>query len=497
MKLQFKRSNDLIFIDKPAGFLSHFSGKGQFGLREIYEKELKTKLFPIHFQDLSATGSTAFATTEARAKELQEVLQTDEATTKYLFLTKGTLAADEMSHRKSIESRAAVTHFRRLKKTQGFELWEAQTETDRPQQVRLHASQVGLAILGDAELGGFPFPHLCLHCEQLEIPGEKPWVTQAPIFMSRLELLQDPTLVHWLSEMDRRQRLYAYQEFPNESLRLIHLPEFRMDVFGSQIWYYWYFDKSPTDSDLSRCGILAELLNKEWLLRKMQNRGEDPNARKIWTSSSWQPSWTALEGGLSYQFHSEMGQSPGLFLDQRANREFLKNNCQGKTVLNLFAYTCGFSVSAGAGSAREICSVDLSGPFLEWGRRNFNLNSLDSSQYEFHQQETLLFLKGALKRGRLFDFIICDPPSFGRHKNGVFRLDQALPEMLKMCWQCLEPGGKMLLSCNLEKWTLPEFREKVQKILPSARMETGLQGWDFELPNEEQLMKSFWITRGK
>jgi 23S rRNA (cytosine1962-C5)-methyltransferase len=139
--------------------------------------------------------------------------------------------------------------------------------------------------------------------------------------------------------------------------------------------------------------------------------------------------------------------------------------------------------------------VDLSRPFLDWGQQNFNLNQKDPSLYQFFQQESLLFLKGALKRGRLFDLIVCDPPSFGRHKNGVFRLDRELPTLLKLCWDSLAPGGRILFSCNLEKWDLPEFKKQIQKTLKSARIEAGLQGWDFEIPNTEPLMKSYWIIK--
>lgn len=495
MKLQFKQSKDLIFIDKPAGFSTHSPDVGKKGLCEILSEELQQKLFVVHRLDKTTTGCLVFATEPEAAAQLSELFQSRQVKKKYLFLTAQRSTESEMECHEALEGKTSHTLFKRLKRTPFFELWEAHPTTGRAHQIRIHAAQVGLPLLGDPTYGGAEFPHLCLHAQELEIPGHPKFTSPPPLFMERLGLLKDSTLVQWLSEIDRRQRLYGFLQEPEECLRLIHRPELRLDQFGSQIWFYWYQNQAPHERDLARCEFVAGLLKKRWLLRKMQNRGEDPNARWLWHSADWQSSWQAREKGFLFQFHSEQGQSPGLFLDQRENRQRLQQISQGKKVLNLFAYTCGFSLSAAVGGAEEVTSVDLSRPFLEWGQHNFNLNSLESAQYHCHKQESLLFLRGALKRGRKFDLIVCDPPSFGRHQDGVFRLDREIEGLLRLCWDCLAPGGQILLSCNLEKWSLPEFRDLIQKTLRSARVEPGRQGWDFEVPNEEPLMKSFWIEK--
>jgi 23S rRNA (cytosine1962-C5)-methyltransferase len=495
MKLQFKQSNDLIFIDKPSGFSTHSPDLGKTGICEIFEKELQTKLYIVHRLDKTTTGCLAFAKTPEAAAQLTELFQTRQVQKKYLFVTTGVSSQSEFECDVAIEGKPAHTCFRRIKRTPFYESWEAIPTTGRAHQIRIHASQSGLPILGDTFYGGDAFPHLCLHALELQIPGHPLFQSPLPVFMERLGLLRDSVLVQWLSELDRRQRLYGFIQNPEESLRLIHLEDLRLDLYGSQLWFYWYKNQIPTRQDLERCIFVAGLIKKGWLLRKMQNRGEDPHERKVWQSSDWQSDWQAQENGLRFQFHSELGQSPGLFLDQRENRKLLKNLSAGKRVLNLFSYTCGFSVNAASGGASEVVSVDLSRPFLDWGQQNLNLNLKDPSQYEFYQQESIVFLRGTLKRGRQFDLIICDPPSFGRHKKGVFRLDQELPDLLKLCWDCLAPQGKLLFSSNLEKWDLDEFRERIQKVLKKARIESGRQGWDFEIPNEEPLMKSFWISK--
>lgn len=496
MLLQFKQRDSYIAIDKPAGFSTHAPDKNKLGIAEIYENELQKKLYIAQRLDKTTTGIMVFGTSSQAAAQLTEQLQSRQVQKKYLFITAGRSDAHELRSNLAIEGKEAETLFRRLKRNAFYELWEATPLTGRPHQIRIHAADLGLPILGDTTYQGKPFPHLCLHAQELRIPGEEVLTSPAPIFMERMGLLRDAELVRWLSEIDRRQRLYDFLQNPQMTLRLIHLPDLRLDLLGQQIWFYWYRETDPTPQDLERCEFVAGLLKKEWLLRKMQNRGEDPNQRTIWSSENWQQAWTGQENNLAYSFQSQNGQSPGLFLDQRANRRRLQSLAADQKVLNLFSYTCGFSVTAAAAGASEVTSVDLSAGFLDWGRQNFVLNSLDPSLYNFFQSETLLFLKGAIKRNRQYDLIICDPPSFGRHKNGVFRLDQALPDLLNLCWQVLAPKGFLLFSCNLEKWSSEKLRQQIQNILKSkAKVESGLRDWDFELPNEETLMKSFWIQK--
>jgi 23S rRNA (cytosine1962-C5)-methyltransferase len=496
MKLQFKQSDSFIIVDKPAGFSTHSPDQGKLGICEIYEKEVGHKLFIAQRLDKTTTGSLVLAESRLKAAELTELFQSRQVQKKYLFITASRSQEMELKSTEPIEGKESETHFRRLKRNAFFELWEATPLTGRAHQIRIHASLLGLPILGDVTYKGAPYPHLCLHAQELRLPGLDPIVSPAPVFMDRMGLLRDRELVRWLSEIDRRQRLYGFLQNPEMTLRLIHLPDLRLDLLGPQLWFYWYRDEDPTSEDLERCEFVAGLLKKRWLLRKMQNRGEDPNKRLIWSSIDWQEAWTAKEENTIFQFYSQNGQSPGLFLDQRANRRQLQHLASQKKVLNLFAYTCGFSVAAAISGASEVTSVDLSSGFLKWGQQNFSLNELDPTLYNFFHSEAQLFLKGAIKRQRKFDLIVCDPPSFGRHKDGVFRLDQALPELLNLCWQVLAPQGHLLFSCNLEKWDREKLKQQIQKNLsPKPKIELGCQDWDFELPNEETLMKSFWVQK--
>jgi len=122
------------------------------------------------------------------------------------------------------------------------------------------------------------------------------------------------------------------------------------------------------------------------------------------------------------------GLSTGLFLDQRENRRFIADwvndraRTSGKSpaVLNTFAYTCAFSVAAAIAGAIT-ASVDVSGRYLDWGKRNFEHNKLDPALHRFAKMDTFEFFGYAKRKGLKFDLIILDPPSFasGNKKKGI------------------------------------------------------------------------------
>ena len=509
MKLQLITGNDIVFFDKPAGFSVDLRQKGSQDLCDIVEIELRQKIYPVYQPDGATTGATLFAQTEKKSRELSQLILEQKIQRTYLFMTDQRSEEFELDAHSIIQKKGphfqndpslpdqanAHTRFRRIKRTPFFELWEAHPMTDQTHQIRLHAAQVGLPILGDTLNGGSTFPHLCLHCQNITVPEETPWTSAPPRFFERMGLAKDPTLVQWLVEIDRRQRLYNFLKYPDKTLRLIHRPELRLDLFASQIWFYWFQDSLPNKGDLLRIEFIGELLGRPWFLQIMQDRGSNPHERQVFQSEDWQSQWTAKENNFLFELRAAQGQSPGLFLDQRRNRQLVFSKSKQRRILNLFSYTCGFSVFSALGGADQVTSVDVSGNFLDWGKTNLRLNQLDPSRYEFFVQDSLLFLKGSQKRGRLFDLIICDPPSFGRHKSSVFRLDKNLSELLQLCWSCLEDGGEMLFSCNLQKWSRVDLQTQIRKTLPKAKISLLSQDLDFETPSDESILKALWIQK--
>ncbi len=130
------------------------------------------------------------------------------------------------------------------------------------------------------------------------------------------------------------------------------------------------------------------------------------------------PHVTIKENGVSYLIDFTSGYSQGLFLDQREQRRrLIQRSRAGHRVLNLFAYTCGFSVAAAtAGSATE--SIDLSRPYLDWGRRNFLANGLDPQSHFFCRGDSFEWLDRLAKKGNRYQAIILDPPTFIRNDKG-------------------------------------------------------------------------------
>ncbi|MEJ2151339.1 MAG: class I SAM-dependent rRNA methyltransferase, partial [Chloroflexota bacterium] len=129
------------------------------------------------------------------------------------------------------------------------------------------------------------------------------------------------------------------------------------------------------------------------------------------------------ENGLYFEADPVHGQKTGFFLDQRDNRARAEKLTAGKAVLNVFAYTGGFSVYAARGGTREIISVDASVPALEAAVRNMALNrhipSVAAASHETVAEDAFEALDRMSKRGRRFDVVIVDPPAFAQRQSQV------------------------------------------------------------------------------
>jgi 23S rRNA (cytosine1962-C5)-methyltransferase len=153
------------------------------------------------------------------------------------------------------------------------------------------------------------------------------------------------------------------------------------------------------------------------------------------------------EQGVRFGLDFGAGYSAGLFIDQRANRAFVRRSAP-RRLLNTFAYTCSFSVVAALAGA-ETVSVDLSKKSLDRGRENFALNHLDASAHRFFADDVLDVLPRLARKHEQFDTIILDPPTFSRgHKGRRFQVEQDLEALLLAALEVAAPGAKILLSTN-------------------------------------------------
>jgi 23S rRNA (cytosine1962-C5)-methyltransferase len=117
-------------------------------------------------------------------------------------------------------------------------------------------------------------------------------------------------------------------------------------------------------------------------------------------------------------------------------------------ILNVFAYTCGFSVCAARAGAHTT-SLDLSKKYLEWGRRNFTLNGLDPAAHDFIYGDAFDWLRRLAKKGRTFDVVILDPPTFSQSKEGgAFRAEKNFGQLVQAALPLVKADGTLFASTN-------------------------------------------------
>lgn len=509
LEINVKADNDLLYVDKPAGVSTHAVDPGKPGYCEFLTRRLGRKLHVIHRLDKTTSGALAFALSPAKAEEMRKAFVEKRVRKSYWFLTDRRSEHAELSASSCIEKQGnsfvstttspvnATTHFKRVKRSPFFELWEAVPETGKPHQIRLHARSLGLPILGDTLYGGTPFPRLCLHALSLQIPDEPAWMTPPPRIFERLGVLRDEQMVALLGAFDFRQRVFNFLSQREQTLRLIdhEVPGITGELLADVLWISWFLADRPTPLWQERFSLLGRFLNRPVLLQIRPNRGKQPGPADKLELSAIPESWTAREGEILYQFRKNTGESSGLFLDQRLNRGTIEDLARGKKVLNLFAYTGGFSLAALKGRATEVTSVDLSSVVLDWGDDNLKINqshgtlSSDMSIERF-SADTVFFLERAKAKGRKWDVIVCDPPIFGRNKDRVFRIEKDWAQLLRLCREVLAPKGTLLFSTHYSGWTQESLRRDIQKEFPHAQVTDGETDWDF---SAQHTLKSFLV----
>ena len=119
----------------------------------------------------------------------------------------------------------------------------------------------------------------------------------------------------------------------------------------------------------------------------------------------------AIENNLKFKLNLQSNQNSGYFPDMKNGRAYIQSIAKEKTVLNLFSYTCGFSLAALKGGAKSVVNMDMAKGALNTGRLNHQLNNLDTSIVKFYPHNILKSF-GRIKRDGPFDIIIIDPPTF-------------------------------------------------------------------------------------
>ncbi len=160
--------------------------------------------------------------------------------------------------------------------------------------------------------------------------------------------------------------------------------------------------------------------------------------------------------------------NPGLFLDMRHVRLDVENRCKDRRFLNLFSYTCSFSVHARIGGATLATNADISGKILDKGRENYALNGLDLRPGEFFKGNAVEYVNWAKKKGLKFDGIVLDPPSFARFKGFNFNVREHLMPLVADCATIMNEGGFFMVSSNYSEFNLNGFARDVLAAVQSV-----------------------------
>ena len=381
---------------------------------------------------------------------------------------------------------AALTHYRVLERIRERALVELRPETGRTHQLRVHLAHAGAPILGDTAYGGAPAERIFLHARELALNTPKVRCT-APVPEAFADALaaRQPSL-----GSSARVRVALADagclRWPlverSEAFRIVNdladaLPGVCIDRYGDYAVLALASDEAHAHAqeisemlvEFGARGVYVKARARADLRREAHAElaPKEPSAG--------QPAPDALmvrEGEARFRVTLGDGLSCGLFLDQRDNRARVAALAGGRRVLNLFSYTCSFSVYAALASAEHVTSVDLSGHALARGRENFSLNGLDPSAHAFVQTDALEWLVRAAKRAEKFGVVILDPPTFSTSGKGkTFRVADGYERALTLVFGVLEPNGRVLAVTNHRKTSVAAFRKLAHDAARAAGRE--------------------------
>ena len=524
----------LLVVNKPPGMNTHapdpYAGEGLFDYLRNRERRWAS-LAIVHRLDKETSGLIVFSKTRLANQSLTQQFTAHAVSKRYVFLTDRPPARESwrrqsslhragdryVSRTGSVSIPPAITDFQRAPSpppvspalpARTVAVW-AMPLTGRTHQIRVHAADSGCPIIGDVLYGGSPGPRVCLHAAGIAFThpasGQPMRFDLAPDFLTSPRALQRQAII---------------DPDTTNAFRLVHgaadrEPGLYVDRLGD---YLFVQGARPLSSEqasaveqnarASGCqGAALRLLDRQVRRRAPASASAQP----LWGGMPSGP-FTVRENGVLFEISFQEGYSTGLFLDQRDNRRRLLTghiapdfeiSTEGKlspcTVLNTFAYTCGFSVCA-ALSGAHTTSLDLSRNYLDWGKRNFALNGLDGARHDFIRGDVFDWLKRWAKKERKFDLIILDPPTFSQSReSGVFRADKDYPRLIRDALGVLAPDGILFASTNAEGWAPRAFVSAVLKAVADCGRRVSQSHYapqppDFPISRAEPAhLKTVWL----
>ena len=520
----------LLVVHKPAGWNTHapgpHAGEGIFDWLRHREPRWAT-LAILHRLDKETSGVMVFGKSPAANRSLTEQFTEHRVRKKYLLLTDRPVPQREFTVKTALVrvgdkyvsrpphagAEIAETKFQWAPDSESriqnpeFQLVEAEPLTGRTHQIRVHAAENGFPILGDTLYGGSPAARVFLHAA--EISFAHPATGKPVTFHAPANFEADPRLALRAALIDPQA---------TDAFRLIH--------GASDGWPGWYVERlgkyllSQSEQPLladqreelkqlakifSASGVYHKILSRQ--VRRTTTIEASP---QLVLGEAAPERFEIRENGVCFELGFNEGYSVGLFLDQRDNRHRLLTGHIAADfdlgpwtpelgLLNCFAYTCGFSVCAARAGTRTT-SLDLSKKYLEWGRRNFTLNGLDPAAHDFIYGDAFDWLRRLAKKGRTFDAVALDPPTFSQSKeHGVFRAEKDFGKLVTTALPLVRPGGILFASTNAADWLPEAFLADVETAIAAARRKVLQRHYvpqppDFPISRAEPAyLKTVWL----
>ncbi|GAB4225982.1 MAG: class I SAM-dependent methyltransferase [Chlamydiales bacterium] len=233
-----------------------------------------------------------------------------------------------------------------------------------------------------------------------------------------------------------------------------------IDFYAGKFCVYFFSSNReetdpPLDLQLEINEVLQSIFNikqddiywKSRIKRKRYEQYEKHGNEKAYFS--------VLEYGVKFKINLTDYLDTGLFLDHRETRQVVAKMSKGKRLLNLFAYTCSFSVHAAVSGAIFTKSVDMSNTYTEWGKDNFIINNIPLQDNPVIREDCFKFLNLEVKKGEKYDVIVIDPPTISRSKKMecMFDIQKDYIILLNLSLQLLDETGVIIFSTNSRKFS--------------------------------------------
>lgn len=546
----------LLVVHKPAGWNTHapaeYSGEGIYDWLRARERRWAT-LSVMHRLDKETSGVLVFGLTVLANKSLTAQFEQRTVEKRYLLHTRrrrrgaaliapagGALDVSQtadgwlrvssglLRQGESYEACAlgdergggrlleAVTLFRELQQGDTT-LLEARPLTGRTHQIRAHAAALGAPVLGDTLYGAAADARVWLHAASLAL--------QHPVSAQKMTFEAPPDQPGGAPEERWSTPRAMINPQETDLFRLRHggaggAREY-IDCLGDTVLLQTEGD-APADAAAlvgttplgPRHGKTVQRVYHKRLRRDVRASSDTADTSPRLVAGSAGPDrFVVSENGAQFELSVADGYSVGIFHDQRDNRRRLlsghvaagfgelwpKAGEPKAEVLNVFAYTCAFSVAAALAGAR-VTSLDVSKKYLAWGsERNFPLNGLSAADHDFIFGDAADWMKRLARKGRRYSAVLLDPPTFSQTKAGRFSAERDYGSLVATALTLLSPGGVLLCSTNAARLLPADFVEEVRQAVAAAGRTISAEHYapqppDFPVSRDEPAyLKTLWL----